>query len=481
MAHKGIAMLLVGLLVVGMFSAVLSVPVGTVEAAGSVPCPGSPGKITSGKESHLLGSDSPRPLNPCPGFEWAKTFGTAGLNDQAWGLDITSDGGAVVLIRTQSQGVTVVKVDGEGAVQWQKRYTLPGGGSGPGGIQQTSDGGFVLANSGNLGNPVTGGIVVYRLDAVGDLLWQAGFDGPALDGVFSIAQTPDGGYIVGGQTESFGAGSQDLWVLRLDPTGGLVWQKRYGGPETNLARGVLPTPDGGFVAGGYGGGLAYVIKMDSSGNVVWQKGYRANLVALSSIQPTLDGGYIFTGKVGAKWTVVKLTSAGGIAWQKTFGDAQWFGSITQTSDGGYVASMNVDDPSRGLEFALLRLDSNGKRIWQRSYGGPFEEQVCYPYCLQEAPDGNIVVAGWTASFGTGGGSDSHTNADAWVLRVFSDGTISSTCDPGFGMSLRSPGVQSSKIKVEGLSFTSSASSIAPQGPGATANPGTLVTSTQCAA
>jgi len=112
MAHKGIAMLLVGLLVVGMFSAVLSVPVGTVEAAGSVPCPGSPGKITSGKESHLLGSDSPRPLNPCPGFEWAKTFGTAGLNDQAWGLDITSDGGAVVLIRTQSQGVTVVKVDG---------------------------------------------------------------------------------------------------------------------------------------------------------------------------------------------------------------------------------------------------------------------------------------------------------------------------------------------------------------------------------
>jgi len=185
-----------------------------------------------------------------------------------------------------------------------------------------------------------------------------------------------------------------------------------------------------------------------------------------------------------KWAVMKLTATGGITWQKTYGEASGNqGSIIQTSDGGYVSSMGLWTAETRSDIGLLRLTATGSKVWQRTYGGPSDDNPCSPHCVQEAPDGNLLVAGNTHSFGTLGAGSGNLwhNSDAWVLRVFSDGTISSTCDPGFGTSLRTPNVQGSKIKAGSLVFTSSVPSMITFDPGVTATPGSLVTMTQCSA
>ena len=454
--------------------------------AGSkpVPCP----KLTgTGAESPLTMSagSEPRPMNPCPGFEWAKTFGTAGVHDKALGLDITSDGGAVILVRTQPAGVTVVKLDGEGAVQWQQTYSVGGAWPGyAGSIQQTSEGGFALAAL----NFTTGsGVVVYRLDDIGSILWQFRFDGPGEEEVYSLAETQDGGFVIGGRVVFGSNYDSDLLVLRVSPAGGLLWQKTYGrGSFNEIAfSGVRPTPDGGFVAAGFTEpwGTAWVLKLDSLGNMAWQKMFQASSLQIDTIEVTSDGGYVLAGNLGDRWAIVKLSATGSITWQKTYRGplaVNGFASIAQTTDGGYV-SLQQTGTYGTYDFAVLRVDSSGAALWQRSYGGPLSDAPCWPGCIQEAPDGNIVVAGSTNSFGTGGGVDSWTNTDAWVLRVFSDGSISSACAPGFGTTYNTPTVSGAKLKTSTPTFNASPYTATASDPGATATPGALVTVTQCSA
>jgi len=481
------------LLVIGLaLGGLVTIPAGT-ESKGPVPCPG----VTSWKGSQTLGSGSPEPMNPCPGFEWAKTFGTAGVHDAAVGLDVTSDGGAVVLIRTHtSGGATVLRLDGEGTVLWQQNLGYPVGLEGD--IQQTTDGGFIAALTTSSGSDVPATILVYRLDAFGNIQWQALYDGPGNTEVFSVAETPDGGFLTAGRSLSGDGVTNDLWVLRLDPTGAVVWQRAYGGLGDDLGfPGVRPTPDGGFVAAGRTVYTfsSWIIKADATGSLTWQKTYggsSGSYLIFQSIQTTMDGGFVVAGRLdvggNSKWNVVKLTGAGSISWQKTYGELYGYVSISQTSDGGYVSSASLHwSAETGWDLALLRLTSTGSRVWQRTYGGPDDEQPCFSHCVQEAADGNILVAGYTNSFGTLGADpgvpqgESWMNRDAWVLRVFSDGMISSTCDPSFGTSLRHPTVQGSKIKASGLAFTSSVPSMTTYDPGVTASPGTLVSNTQCAA
>src|SRR3990172_9098231 len=190
MGGKASGVVVVCLLVIGLaLGGLVTIPAGT-ESKGPVPCPG----VTSWEGSQTLGSGRPEPMNPRPGGEGAKTFGTAGVHDAAVGLDVTSDGGAVVLIRTHTAGgATVLKLDGEGTVMWQQRFSHPVGLDGD--IQQTLDGGYIAALDADApGRP----ILVYRLDAVGNILWQGLYDGPGNSRVYSIAETSDGGFLTAG-------------------------------------------------------------------------------------------------------------------------------------------------------------------------------------------------------------------------------------------------------------------------------------------
>src|SRR5262249_9932328 len=122
-------------------------------------------------------------------------------------------------------------------------------------------------------------IWILKLDADGSIQWQKTYGGAASEGSSTIQRTSDGGYIVAGSTSSFGAGGDDAWLLKLDATGTVTWQKTYGGPGDESFSYIEQTNDGGYIASGYttSFGLTgldlWVLKLDASGNIIWQRSY----------------------------------------------------------------------------------------------------------------------------------------------------------------------------------------------------------------
>ena len=219
---------------------------------------------------------------PVLATEWAKTYGGSGY-DVASSIQQTADSGYIVAGSTYSfsedSDSWVLKLDSNGNVTWQKTY----GGSGgdfASSIQQTTDGGYIVA-----GSTYSFGASydyfdfwVLKLDSNGNVTWQKTYGGSGDDVATSIQQTTDGGYIVAGLTDSFGVAgyeNDDFWVLKLDSNGNITWQKTYGGSDYDYAYSIQQTTDGGYIVAGstdsFGaGGYDYdfwVLKLDSSGEI----------------------------------------------------------------------------------------------------------------------------------------------------------------------------------------------------------------------
>jgi len=314
-------------------------------------------------------------------------------------------------------------------------------------IQQTSDGGYIVA--GYTASFGAGGYDVYilKLDSDGNLIWQKTFGGSGYDWAYSIQQTSDGGYIVAGWTWSFGEGGKDIYILKLNENGQLVWQKTFGGCSDDVAHSIQQTSDGGYIISGekdntdrcipykYGAiffyaGYIYIIKLDENGNLVWEKKFDGNYGEAYSIQQTNDGGYIVTGEIinqnenadnifealNRNICILKLDADGNLVWQKTFGGSSWdFAySIQQTSDGGYiVAGGTMSFGAGGYDVYILKLDSKGDLVWQKTFGGCSDDVA---YSIQQTNDGGYIVAGYTASFGAGG-------YDVYILKLDADGNL----------------------------------------------------------
>ncbi len=345
-------------------------------------------------------------------FYWARTFGGTGA-DAATSTQSTSDGGFIVG-GTSNANIWLVKLDSKGNVEWQKTYgwggvfslrqTADGGyvvAAGPilrldasGNIvwektysgysalsvEQTSDGGFITA--GDTRTLTSGSGMLLRTNSSGDVIWQKTFlmNNGFPPSFWSVRQLSDGGFVAAGQTKSFGNGDIDAWVLRLDAAGNLMWDKSYGGLDSDLAFSIDMTSDGGFVVAGqsrsFSGGFmdAWVFKIDPAGSVVWQKAYGgrgpgAFSVALS-VQSTPDSGFVvagYTSGFGAglndAW-VFKLDSLGNPIWQRTFGGAGYdlAQSVAQASNGGFIVAgyMEVQPViSHNSGALVLRLAPDG--------------------------------------------------------------------------------------------------------------------------
>jgi len=201
---------------------------------------------------------------------------------------------------------------------------------------------------------------------VGALVWDKTFGGSGIDKASYIQQTKDGGYIVAGNTFSKGAGKEDAWVLKLDSDGSLVWDKTFGGSADDNAYSIQQTKDGGYIVAGVtaskGAGHRddWVLKLDSDGSLVWDKifGGSGNDYAYS-IQQTTDDGYIVAGFTGIlNWDawVLKLDSDGSLVWDKTFGGSdrdQEAHSIQQTTDGGYIVAGYTKSKGAGSSDAWV--------------------------------------------------------------------------------------------------------------------------------
>jgi hypothetical protein len=298
-------------------------------------------------------------------------------------------------------------------------------------IQQTSDGGYIVAGNTKYFGAGGSDIWVLKLDQNGNIQWQKTYGGPDWDIASSIQQTSDGGYIVAGDTRSFGAGGWDIWVLKLDQNGNIQWQKTYGGRSDDSASSIQQTSDGGYIVAGdtrsFGAGDLdiWVLKLDQNGNIQWQKTYGGPMDDYNSspsIQQTSDGGYIVAGDTksfgAGRWDiwVLKLDQNGNIQWQKTYGGRSddSASSIQQTSDGGYIVAGDTRSFGAGeSEIWVLKLDQNGNIQWQKTYGGRSDDFAPF---IQQTSDGGYIVAGDTMSFGAG-------DLDIWVLKLDQNGNI----------------------------------------------------------
>jgi hypothetical protein len=339
---------------------------------------------------------------------FAHTFG--GPSDfLATSIQQTVDGGFIVAGFTSSSGAPpqqtwLLRLDRAGVIVWQIAYGTPDTLSSlfPPKAKPTPDGGFVVVTSKHL-SPATIAAWVFKVDRRGNFVWQEAFTGTGNATGTSVDLTPDGGFVVAGSiiVNHFPTGGL---VIRLNANGDIVWQKAYEGFGAALATSIRTTHDGGYLLAGFEGNPnnGWLLRLDSSGGIVWQQTYSsaAGNIGLYSAQETSDGGFIAAGTSVSGSTagaiVLKLDQTGGLSWEKIYVGTGIFAgasSIQQTSDGDYVLA-GVTGPTFSINALILRLDSLGSIVWQRSFGAS-SNSFTVANAVQQTFNGGFVVAGAT--------------------------------------------------------------------------------------
>ena len=311
--------------------------------------------------------------DPCGDEQWNKTYGGE-KSEEAYSVQQTTDGGYIVAGRTQSYGASdsdfwLVKTDSKGNEQWNKTYDRSGYDE-AWSVQQTTDGGYILAGFAYFRVTPWQDFWLVKTDSKGNKQWDKTHGGRCNEAAHSVQQTTDGGYILAGWTHSYGAGQSDLWLLKTDSSGDELWNRTYGGTDYEQAYSVHQTTDGGYIVAGetrsYDAGSeeVWLIKTDSNGNKQWDRTYGGTRSEAYSVQQTADGGYIVAGYTysygtgGDDFWLVKTDSSGNEQWNKTYGgtggEEAW--SVQQTTDGGYILAGYTDSyDAGGRDFWLVKV------------------------------------------------------------------------------------------------------------------------------
>jgi hypothetical protein len=373
-------------------------------------------------------------------------------NEAGKSLIQTSDGGYAIAGATTSFGageadVYAVKLDANGNLQWTKTIGGPESEEGNS-LIQTSDGGYAIAGYTYSFGAGEADVYVVKLDAKGNLQWTKTIGGKKEDVGVSLIQTSDGGYAIAGFTISFGAGEADVYVVKLDANGNLQWTRTIGGPGDEIGNSLIQTSDGGYVIAGltysFGAGEddVYVVKLDAHGNLQWTKTIGGkNIEEGISLIQTSEGGYAIAGITtsfgagGHDVYVVKLDAHGNLQWTKTIGGKGWdMGfSLIQTSEGGYaIAGITTSFGVGEANVYVVKLDAHGKPQWTKTIDTK-NENLTRSSIIQTS-DGSYVIAGYTTSFGAGGD-------DVYVVKLDKNGdaccAVSQTSRVGSGGRLRS--------------------------------------------
>lgn len=278
-------------------------------------------------------------------------------------------------------------------------------------VKETHDG-FIITGSYKPDDEDYNYLLVKKTDLYGKTVWfkTFGTDRNA-DGGADVIVANDGNYVVLGNTESYGAGRFDFYLLKLDPNGNLIWSKTYGGQYDESASELVQTTDGGYIMCGNtklsasGSRDAYIVRVDAQGNQLWAKNYGgAGGETASGILETSDGGYIFSGSTTSNGTddfqlwIVKIDANGNEVWSKTHGGTEWdeAASISATSDGGYILSGYTLSKGAGAKDAyLIKLNSTGDIIWDKVFGDIHADEF---RDAKETPDGGFIAVGYSITF-----------------------------------------------------------------------------------
>jgi len=432
--------------------------------------------------SALLAFTHEYSFSQAPSIDWENSFGGS-LNEFAYSIKQIKNDAFLVAGYAQSSDDQVTKING-GDDYWiivinkfgklKLEKTLGGSNDDEAfSAIATTDGGFIVAGySQSDDGDITShhGITGYedywivKLSARGKIQWEKSLGGTKSDEAYSILQTSDGGYIVAGSSTSndedvsghHGFDGTDYWVVKLDPSGNIEWQKSLGGSSGDYPHSIQQTIDGGYVVAGYsfsidgdvsgnhGSSDVWIVKLDVYGNIEWQKSFGGTYAEEAwSIQQTMDGGYIVGGYSDSEdgdvtshygfndqpdYWVLKLDSAGNMQWQKSYGGygSDYIKSIEETSDHGYIftgpCSSNDGGDVTGhhgnggsvySDYWVVKTDSIGNLSWQTSLGGYDIDEA---FSLLQTSDGAYVIAGASSSH-TGDVERNHGYYDYWVVKL----------------------------------------------------------------
>jgi len=335
------------------------------------------------------------------------------------------------------------------------------------GVVRTPDGGFIAigyaeSNDGDVSvNRGDRDFWVVKVNAEGIKLWEKSFGGSGKEEGYEIIAATDGGYLIAGNTSSQDGdvtgvhGLSDVWLIKIDENGNLVWQKTYGGSGSDGALSIIKTSQGYLIAGytsspdgdvtgyhatpGSNAGDVWLISIDQSGNIVWQKAFGgSNQEAAFSSVATSDGGNIVVGYTNTStgdgdvskyygrmdmW-VFKINASGSLVWEKTFGgiNIDLAANLVATPDGGFIISgyLSSSDGWPGNQDAgIIKMDGSGNIIWQKNFGGSKEDGG---WSISPASDGGYIVAGFASST-DGNVSGQHGKTDAWIIKLTSQGDL----------------------------------------------------------
>lgn len=318
-------------------------------------------------------------------LEWSRSFGGF-ARDVGHTVIECYEGGIAVAGSTHTYGMGssdlwLLRTNGTGHPIWNQSY---------GGTEwdecfdlvECNDGGFAIAGETlSFGNGGTD-VILVKTDILGNEVWMKTFGGPEDDKGSSIVRCNDGGYAISATTYSFGAGSSDMWFIRTDRHGQLIWNKTFGRPYEEVANSVILCRDGGFLLVGktqiavYDPGTLFLVRLDMHGNQIWNKTSRSS-----------------SSYYGEGWSAVEC------------------------SDGGFgvIGRMHTANPDDLYDIWFLRFDSNGQIQWSRKHGGTELSIALGGYSVRECDDGGFVMAG---KFGY----QSSPN-DIWLCRTDADGDV----------------------------------------------------------
>jgi hypothetical protein len=305
---------------------------------------------------------------------WARTFGGS-ADDLGMSVGQAADGGFILVGGTSSFGSQVqawlIKVAADGSRQWDYLFGYSTEDDGGNSVQPTSDGGCIFVGS---TSAYDGDVLLVKTDALGNKQWSdtKGYSDSREEGN-AVRQTSDGAYIVVGTTYRYDPVG-DVWLVKIGADGSTSWHTHIGGPLGDLGRSVYQTTDGSYIIAGltasYGaGGIdVYLIKTDAGGNVVWTKTFGgASTDYAESVEQTADGGYIIAGSTHSDSTatdawLIKTDGTGNLQWEKRFGGSADDAAISvqQTADGGYVIGGHSNSfGTNGWEFYMVKTDAEG--------------------------------------------------------------------------------------------------------------------------
>lgn len=433
-----------------------------------------------------------------PLIEWQQNSG--GSNDERiYDGQQTTDGGYIFAGYTRSNDgdvsvnrgggdARIIKLNTAGDLEWEKTY---------GGvnnervytIQQTTDGGYIAAGYSYSDNGDVGGnfgqedIWVIKTDALGNLEWEQNYGGENEDRAETIRQTTDGGYIIAGHSfsntdnVSGNNGLVDCWIIKINATGNIVWEKNYGGSGRDRAYDVQQTTDGGYIVAGLsvsndgdvgannGEEDFWILKLSPSGNLQWEKNFGGSSDDwANSVQQTADGGYMIAGvsssndiDVGGNnglsdYWLIKLSPSGNLVWEKNFGgaDADFGRSIQQTTEGGFIISGisqssdgDVSDNYGEWDFWVVKLNPFGTLEWEQNYGG---SQIDVPSFVQQTTDEGYMIGGYSRS-NDGDVSTNNGGWDTWMVKLTAVPTSVTNLDNQLEMTL-SPNPSNGNFSIE---------------------------------